>query len=463
VKNDWSGVTLPHPPGRRPVIGDLSRRYNPRTPLQNLMVRGQGLGPLFEMVVFGQKYVFASTAALAAELADDRRFVKALAPGVEQLRAFAGDGLFTAYNDEPSWRLAHDLLRPAFTKPAMVSYHDTMVEVARELVEVWDHATGPVEVSPSLTKLTLETIARTAFSHPLGSFTRPDVDPFVTAMVATLRHGQRRAAIASLPLGGVIARRFDRRVQVHRDLVAGIIDRIIGERVASGDTSERDLLGRMLHATHEETGARLDPLNIRYQVLTFLVAGHETTSGALSFALHLLSTHPQVLAAAQAETDQILGSDPDAVPEFAQVARFRYIRRVLDESLRLWPTAPGFARSPREETTLHGVRMRPQDWVLVVLPLVHRDPLAWGPDAEQFDPDRFLPEAIRARPAYSYLPFGVGERACIGRQFALHEAVLVLATLLHRYDLAGDPAYRLRVTERLTLMPEGFTLTVRRR
>ena len=100
---------------------------------------------------------------------------------------------------------------------------------------------------------------------------------------------------------------------------------------------------------------------------------------------------------------------------------------------------------------------------MVFLPAVHRDPAVWGAHPDRFDPDNFLPERVRARPAHSYLPFGTGARACIGRQFALHEAVLVLARLVHRFELTRDPAYTLRVSERLTLMPTGFTLTARER
>jgi unspecific monooxygenase len=102
--------------------------------------------------------------------------------------------------------------------------------------------------------------------------------------------------------------------------------------------------------------------------------------------------------------------------------------------------------------------MRAQDWATVLLPLMHRDPAAWGQDAEEFRPDRFLPENSRGRAPHCYKPFGTGERACIGRQFALHEAVLVLARLLHRYDIAASPDYVLEISERLTLMPKGFQL-----
>ena len=106
--------------------------------------------------------------------------------------------------------------------------------------------------------------------------------------------------------------------------------------------------------------------------------------------------------------------------------------------------------------------MTPEDKVLVFIPLLHRDPQVW-PDPERFDPDRFLPEHIRARPAHAYKPFGTGERACIGRQFALHESVIVLAKLLHRFDLTPEPGYELTITERLTLMPVGFRVGLTRR
>jgi unspecific monooxygenase len=380
------------------------------------------------------------------------------------LREFAGDGLFTAYSDEPSWQLAHDLLRPAFTREAMQRYHPIMLEAAAELFDSWDGRQGPVDVSADMTKLTLETISRAAFSRDFGSLTRQDRHPFVPAMVAALRAGQRKGVLNAMPGSGLLARRIDRRNAHHQQYVDSLIDDLIARRRQEGELDDRDLLGIMLSTAHPETGERLSDRNIRYQILTFLVAGHETTSGALSFALYYLSRDPGVLAGAQAETDVILGADPDAEPTFDQVPKFRHIRRVIDEALRLWPTAPAFTRSPNADTMIGGrYRMRTQDWATVILPLIHRDPSVWGEDAGEFRPDRFLPESSRGRPPHSYKPFGTGERACIGRQFALHEAVLVLARLLHRYDISGDPDYELAITERLTLMPGGFEMTLARR
>jgi cytochrome P450 len=468
VKNDWSGQSLPHPDGRRPVIGDVAG-VNRSTPLQDTMRRAADLRPIFEMHVFQQKFVFVGGARLAAEMCDEARFGKGLSPALEALRDFVGDGLFTARTDEPSWRLAHELLMPAFTRAAMQQYHPTMLQTLSELFAMWESHEGPVDVSHGMTKLTMETLSRAAFSHDFGSFSDAEPHPFIPAMISALSTGQRIGSLNAMPGARLFANRLRGKNAPHQEYVDSMLDGIIAERRASGDVgggavAGGDLLGLMLSAGHPETGEHLTDLNIRYQILTFLVAGHETTSGALSFALYYLSRHRDVLAQAQAETDAILGSDPDAEPTFEQVPKFRYIRRVLDESLRLWPTAPAFTRSPREELTLStGQRMRPEDWAIVLIPMVHRDREVWGDDAEEFDPDRFTAERSRGRPPHVYKPIGTGERSCIGRQFALHESVLALARLVHRYDIAGDPDYELTIAERLTLMPQNFELNLTRR
>ncbi len=477
----WSETLFPHPPGRKPFVGDL-RRIRGVAPVQTITRRLAGMGPVCEFLAFGRRVTLVTRADVAAELCDDSRFVKALPPGLVALRRTAGDGLFTAYSDEPNWRLAHGLLLPAFSKPAMRAYHDTMNAVADELIGRWDGAARAgrtVEVSADLTRTTLETIARCAFSTDFGSFTSDEQHPFVAAMISSLKGGQRFAALSAIPaVGARLALRAERRDGEHRAYVNAMLDDMIAARRSQppaavareldsgrdvGRGPEGDLLGIMLGTTHPATGERLSDQNIRYQILTFLVAGHETTSGTLSFALHYLARNPEVLARAVAEVDQVLGLEPGAVPSFEQVAKLRYVRRVIDETLRLWPTAPAFARSPREATVVGGRwLMEPDDMALILLTAVHRDPAVWD-DPGRFDPDRFLPAAVHARPAHAYTPFGTGERACIGRQFALHESVLVLARLLHRYAIEADPSYALSVTERLTLMPRGFRLGLVRR
>jgi unspecific monooxygenase len=457
--NSWSGQQFPHPPGRLPLIGDLRPSMLRDGLVESMLERVDGLRPIFEAKVGPRRVVFVIGAELAAELCDETRFQKAPTPVINALRELGRDGLFTAYNDEPNWQLAHDLLMPAFTKSAMQTYHGTMLKAIDELFDYWDRDTlSRGNISGDMTKLTMETISRTAFSHDFGSFQNAEPHRFVPAMVAALRTSMAKGALPPGPPARLLATVLDFRNREHLAYVENMLDDLIAERRDAGDSSTHDLLGIMLNAAHPESGASLDDLNIRSQILTFMIAGHETTSGALSFALYFLSRDPEILARAQAETEEILGPDRDAEPTYEQVAKFRYIRRVLDEGLRLWPTVPGFARTAREDTVIGGqYRMTTDDFAIIALGGVHRDPAVW-PDPLRFDPDRFLPENVKARPAHSYKPFGAGLRACIGRQFALHEAVLVLARILHRYNISGDPDYQLKIDERLTLMPRDFRL-----
>lgn len=460
-KSSTTTVSVPHPPGRLPLVGDVLG-VSLHTPVQDSMRLERQLGPIFERKALGHRFVFVSGADMVAELSDESRFAKNVAPGIAELRGIGGDGLFTAYNEEPNWARAHNLLRPAFTQAAMRSYHDIMVAVAGELTEHWDtYVDGaPVDVSSDMTKLTLETIGRAGFSYSFDSFRRERPHPFVEAMVRALTHAQRRT-FRKVPLvSKLLYRKSDRQNERDTAYLAQVVDEVIRQRRDSAAEGPEDLLEIMLWAAGEDDPNRLDEVNIRNQVVTFLVAGHETTSGALSFALHYLAQHPEILAKARAEVDAVWG---DGTPAFEQVAKLRYVRRVLDETLRLWPTAPAYAREAREDTVLaNRYPMRAGEWVLVLIPSLHRDP-AWGSDPERFDPDRFAPERVRGRAPHIYKPFGTGERACIGRQFAIHEAVLVLGTILRRYDFTADPDYQLRIQERLTLMPVGFTLSLRRR
>ncbi|MFM9693160.1 cytochrome P450 [Streptomyces europaeiscabiei] len=458
---------IPHPPYRLPLVGD-ALGTNVRTPIQESLRLGRRLGPIFRRKAFGKEIVFVGGAGLAAEMADEARFAKHVGLGVANLRPVAGDGLFTAYNHEPNWQLAHDVLAPGFSREAMAGYHPMMLDVAERLTEHWDRAGAAgdtVDVPGDMTKLTLETIARTGFGHDFGSFERARPHPFVAAMVGTLTYAQRRNLVPD-PLVPLLLRGAARQNQADMAYLNETVDAVVRARRSSGGGArgggDGDLLDRMLETVHPQSGERLSAENVRRQVITFLVAGHETTSGALSFALHYLARYPDLAARARAEVDQVWGSAER--PGYEQVAKLRYVRRVLDEALRLWPTAPAFSREAREDTVLGGVHpMRRGAWALVLTAMLHRDPEIWGADAERFDPDRFDAAAVRGRAPHTFKPFGTGARACIGRQFALHEATLVLGLLLRRYELRPQPAYRLRVAERLTLMPDGLRLTVERR
>ena len=218
----------------------------------------------------------------------------------------------------------------------------------------------------------------------------------------------------------------------------------------------------MLTGRDPGTGRGLSDENIRYQIVTFLIAGHETTSGLLSFAIHLLLKHPEALARARDEVDAVFGAE---APRVEDLARLPFVEQVLQETLRLWPTAPAFALSAREATRLAGrYAIAPSDVLMVLVPMLHRDPESWGPDAETFRPERFAREAAERLPPNAWKPFGTGLRSCIGRGFAMQEALLVLAMVLHRFDLAAaDPDYELAITETLTIKPKGLAVRARRR
>ncbi|ANS69893.1 bifunctional P-450:NADPH-P450 reductase 1 [Streptomyces lincolnensis] len=441
-----------------PVV-DISDTGPGCTPLQQVMGLMREHGPLLVRRLHGRDVTFVADLDLVTELADETRFAKAVGPALENVREFAADGLFTAYSEEPNWARAHDILMPAFALGSMRTYHPVMLEVARRLIGSWDRAAfagRPVNVPDDMTRMTLDTIGLAGFGYDFGSFDRDEPHPFVESMVRCLEWAMTR--LARTPGSDHTA--ADEAFRTDAAHLAQVVDDVINARLASGESGGDDLLGLMLTATHPADGTTLDTTNIRNQVITFLIAGHETTSGAMSFAMYYLAKHPAVLQLVRREVDELWGDTADPEPTFDEVGRLTYTRQVLNEALRLWPTAAAFSRQAREDTLLGGrIPLRAGQALTVVAPMLHRQPV-WGDNPELFDPSRFTPEAEAARSPHAFKPFGTGERACIGRQFALHEATMLLALLVHRYRLHDHADYRLTVKEALTLKPDGFTLTL---
>ncbi|MGI9206879.1 MAG: cytochrome P450, partial [Rhodococcus sp. (in: high G+C Gram-positive bacteria)] len=407
--------TVPRPRWRLPILGDLLS-IDVAKPVQREMRMAQELGGIFERKIFRHRLIVVSGADLVREVNDEEKWAKFLGEPLRKLRVIAGDGLFTAFNSEPNWRKAHNILGPGFSQAAMRGYHDSMLAVIDRLLHSWDVAADSgeyVDVPQSMTSLTFDVIGRCGFGYDFDSFGRAEPDPFVEAMSRALEYINRSSN--DIPILRAVFGRAARE-QHARDiaLMQDTVDRIVDERMRSQDT-QADLLELMMHTADPDTGEQLDRESIRNQVLTFLVAGNETTAATLGFAVHFLSRHPEVVAKARAEIAEVVGADGQI--GYEQVAKLRYVRRVVDETLRLWPAAPGYFRKVRGETTLGGRTLPPGSWVFVLLPQLHRDPL-WGDDPERFDPDRFAPDAVRRRPAHIFKPWGTGIRACIGRQFA---------------------------------------------
>jgi cytochrome P450/NADPH-cytochrome P450 reductase len=200
-------------------------------------------------------------------------------------------------------------------------------------------------------------------------------------------------------------------------------------------------------------------------MITFLFAGHETTSGLLSFTFYYLLSNPAAYARAQQEVDHVLG---DVAITAAHLGKLPYLSAVLRESLRLSPTVPAIALAAKEDTTLGGkYQIKANAPIIALFAAVHRDPRVYGSDANAFRPERMLDEHFHRRNVEfpnCWKPFGNGMRGCIGRSFAWQQALLVAAMLLQSFDVSmSDPSYRLKIKQSLTIKPDGFRMRARPR
>jgi cytochrome P450/NADPH-cytochrome P450 reductase len=455
---------IPEPPETF-LLGHLLTLSADNT-VQDLIRLARELGPIFRLEIRGRVAIIVSGFELVDELSDEKRFDKAVRGALKIVRGFGGDGLFTAKTSEPNWSKAHNILLPNFSHKAMLSYHPMMLDIAEQLVLKWERLNPgeEIEVTRDMTSLTVDTIGLSGFDYRFNSFYHDKEHPFVAAMADAL--GITMDKLRDVPGESLLRSSRDRQLQEDIRTMNETVDRIIKDRRASGEdaSTKADMLSCMMTGVDRKTGEKLDDLNMRYQVITFLIAGHETTSGLLSFAIYALLKHPDVLAKAYDEVDRVLGADLAARPTYAQVNQLQYITQILKETLRLWPTAPAYGIAAKEETIIGGkYKIKPQHNVTILLPMLHRDKSVWGEDAEVFNPDNFTPEAEAKRPANAYKPFGNGQRSCIGRQFAMHEATLVLGMMLQRFKLIDHTNYELKIKETLTMKPDNFKIKVRLR
>jgi cytochrome P450/NADPH-cytochrome P450 reductase len=454
-------------PRKKPVIGNILD-VSAGAPVQSLVALARELGPIYQLDMMGKPVTVVSGFSLVDELSDESRFDKSVRGALHRVRTISGDGLFTAYTTEPNWSRAHNILLPNFGDRAMQGYHPMMLDVAEQMMLKWERLNpeDEVDVVHDMTALTLDTIGLCGFGYRFNSFYREDNHPFVDAMVDALEIAMSERG---LPFEEIFTRPRQKRLAGDAKFLNSVVDQIVHDRKeqranAPADAPKTDMLDYMLAGVDRKSGERLDDTNIRYQIITFLIAGHETTSGLLSFATYFLLSNPDVLARAYDEVDRVLGSDLSAKPTMKQVNALVYVQQILKESLRLWPTAPAFALLPYKDEVLGGkyaVKARAQ--VVVLLPSLHRDPSVWGDRAEIFDPDNFAHDREKARPVNAYKPFGNGQRACIGRQFAMQEATLVIGMMLQRFRLIDHTRYQLKLKETLTIKPDGLKIKIRPR
>ena len=283
--------------------------------------------------------------------------------------------------------------------------------------------------------------------------------PFVDSMLVSLHEADLQANIPGFidSLRVRSHKKLEKNVKYMHEVARGIIERRRARPVESPD-----LLNSMLNGRDPQTGQGMTDESIINNMVTFLVAGHETTSGMLSFALHNMLKNPSTLEKARQEVDEVAGTMPLTNDHLTKLP---YITAVLRETLRLQPTAPAFGVSALKDDVIGGkYRVKAGDLIFAHLLVSQSDESVYGPDVAAFKPERMLDENFNKLPKGAWKPFGNGMRGCIGRPFAWQEALLALAMILQHFDLeAADPAYKLKIKETLTIKPEGFKMRARLR
>ncbi|MFZ5479500.1 MAG: cytochrome P450 [Myxococcota bacterium] len=459
-------------PSPYPLVGNLPQVSGGEDLLAQAEALARTHGPYYRLRLPGTTLYICSDPDIVRELVarpeDFPKLVAGHRNPLADLRAHTvGQGLFTADDTDEVWHVAHRVLLPALGAQSLRGYFPAMLDVTEDVVAVLD-AKGPdapVPATDLMTRATFETIASTAFGTRFGAVTADEPVPFLQAMIEVLTDAMS-VSTAILPRSFKPLARWkrERADAVMRETVDGIIA-TRRDAMERGEPVPNDLLQAMLASRDRATGKTLPDENIRHQLLTFLIAGHETTAGALSYALYYLATHPEAEARLVAEVDDVLGRDFSRVPTVRDVERLDYTLRVMKEALRLNPTAPAFSRVAVRDTVIAGKwPIARGEKVIVLLRGLHSNAAHWGEDADRFEPDRFLPAAVEARHPNAYHPFGLGMRSCIGFQFALLEARLILARIYQRYlPRLADPAYTLAHVPTLTVKPRDLLLRFTRR
>ncbi|WP_313690787.1 cytochrome P450 [Halorarum halobium] len=325
------------------------------------------------------------------------------------------------------WRHQRETLQPMFYRNRVESFGETMVEEAVRTVDSWDDGTV-LEPRSTFSELTLRILSRTLVGADLG-----DEDDVVREAARAIQARSDAGALSSfLPhwLPTPRNRRFKRATAEFDDLVSGLID----ERREEGPGEHEDLLSTLVAAGDAPEGP--SDREIRDQLMTFLFAGHETSSLALTYAVYVLTQHPDVTARLETEVDDALGESP---PTVADVPRLEYTERVIRETLRLYPPAYVLFRRTTEDVAFDGHRVPAGTELTLPAFRLHTDPRFWE-NPEAFDPSRWA-ESEGKRPEYAYFPFGGGPRHCIGMRFAMLELKILLATFVRRvgFELVSDP------------------------
>jgi cytochrome P450 len=351
-----------------------------------------------------------------------------------------GNGLVTSEGD--FWRRQRRLAQPAFHRQRISSYGDIMVQYAQRAMTNWNDGEER-DISRDMTRLTLELVVKTLFNSDVsndadhvGAILSRIVKPF--ASQATLKW------IADNRLPTPDHRRYFKAVSE----VDRIVYRIIAERRATG-SDEGDLLSMLLQA-QDEDGSQMSDAQLRDEVMTLFLAGHETTALALSWSWYLLATHRHAEQKFHAELDEVLGG---RTPDVSDLPNLKYTEMIAKEAMRLYPPAYAVGREAIEDTEIGGYRVPRGTQLFAFQWVTHRDP-RYFERPNEFEPERWASESIQRLPKYAYFPFGGGPRQCIGNYFAMMEVVLLMATIGQRFRFSLAEGFQMEVLPVLSLRPK---------
>lgn len=456
------------PPGPAEDLELAGIREDPLTFLQGMATE---YGDLASHVTRGQTVWFANSPELARHILKDNytNYTKAGTPDDFMLTPLLGKGLLTSNGAQ--WERQRRLCAPSFRRVAVESFDGLMVEAAVNLADAWGEAADrgeAVRVDHDFTALTLGVVASALLGSELTAAGRgfgqavDDINRFIGHFDGTppddddFRARLRAYAGAKKFLDRVVGTMIGaRRLTGHGGHEGA--DGHDGFHGAHGH--HEDLLDAMLGA-HDEHGDALSDQELHDQVLTMVMAGHETTAKALSWTLHLLDLHPEHAARVREEIDRVVGT---RLPTAADLSELVYTRQCLDEAIRLFPPVWLISRLAVNDDVLGGLRIPAGTLVCISPWTMHRHPDHWE-EPEEFRPERFAPELQHSRAGHAYLPFGGGPRVCIGQAFATTEAMLVLTVVLQRLRLTQAPDTTVVPEALVTLRPrDGLLMRVERR
>jgi cytochrome P450 len=345
----------------------------------------------------------------------------------ERLRPALGDGLLTAEGD--FWLRQRRLMQPAFHREKLAALVESMAEAAEAHVESWQP--GELDIAQDMLTLTMGIAGKGLFGAELGG----KADAVGPALSVALEESNRRLlAYFDLPLW--VPTPGNLRLQKAIRALDEVVFHIIEQR-RRGESAGNDLLALLMEARDEETGAAMDDRQLRNEVLTLFLAGHETTASALAWMCHLLAQHPEEQERLRAEAFAVCGMRPVRDDDLRRLER---CNMAFQESMRLYPPAWGIPRASRVDDVIDGYHVPRRTLVFVSTWLIHRHREFW-PDAEVFDPGRFDKQRSEGRPRQAFIPFGTGQRTCIGGSFATVESLVTVATLLRRYRILPVPEH----------------------